>query len=137
MYTLIDSEHLVASDVDDTLVIWDYQNYPTSDQITIADPYTGEDKIYAIHRPHVKLLKQYKARGFKVAVWSKGGLLHSESVVKALGLEETVDFIMAKPEKTVDDKNDVSSIVGPVIYLKPQPILPGYFIVAGQEGYLK
>ncbi len=119
MYRLLDTEHMVCCDVDDTLLMWDWYKYDFDSLITIEDPYTKQNKTYGVHKAHVLLLKQYKARGYKITVWSKGGQLHAESAVKALGLEEVVDYVMAKPEKVMDDKSELSSIVGPVVFIDP------------------
>lgn len=115
----LNNEHSVNSDVDDTLLMWDYQSYAEEDRITIPCPYTGVLITYGIHRPHILLLHRYKARGYSITVWSKGGAAHAESACLALGLENIVDFVMAKPEKVLDDKDDLASIVGPVIFLPP------------------
>lgn len=120
MYQLLDTEHMVCCDVDDTLLMWDWHKYEFDNLITIEDPYTKQNRTYGIHRAHVLLIKQYKSRGYKVTVWSKGGQLHAESAVKALGLENFVDFVMTKPEKVMDDKSEVSSIVGPVVFIDPR-----------------
>lgn len=113
---VINNEHSVCCDVDDTLLMWD----PTGSisKVKIKDPYTGDERIYGVHLGHKRLLRQYKARGYSITVWSKGGVEHAKSAVVALELQDIVDFVMAKPEKVVDDKNTLTDIVGPVIFLK-------------------
>jgi len=55
------------------------------------------------HREHIKLVKQFKARGFNVVVWSQGGSAWSERVVKALDLQDYVDVVTGKPNWFIDD----------------------------------
>ncbi len=133
MYQLLNTEHTICYDVDDTLLMWDVENYIDKDIVTIVDPYTKVLRAFGIHRPHVLLMKQYKERGYKIVVWSKGGELHAESAVKALGLENVVDYVMTKPEKVVDDKSEVLSIVGPVLFLKPQDP-PARYTIGNSHG---
>lgn len=44
------------------------------------------------------------SRGHVVIVWSQGGADWAKRVVQALGLEELVDFCLAKPSWFADDK---------------------------------
>jgi len=115
MYKFIDSELIAVCDVDDTIVM----HHPDSlgEAITITDPYTKTNIDLKIHRKHVKLIKDFKARGYTVIVWSHGGPRWAKSVVDALGLEKYVDIVMAKPAKTLDDLTP-DKILGTVIYLK-------------------
>lgn len=52
---------------------------------------------------HVKKLQQFKARNFKIVVWSQGGSHWAESVVHLLGIEEIVDIVISKPNWFIDD----------------------------------
>lgn len=116
---IIPTEKLVVVDVDDTLILW--REVKKTDRIVkFKDPYDGKSRIFVIHRPHVKLVRDYKARGFKVMVWSAGGYRWAVAVVKALKLEKYVDFVTTKPSKHVDDiaSQGAEGIVGSRVYIK-------------------
>lgn len=116
---LFDSEHTVCFDVDNTILKWSKKhNIPGEGRIEILDPYSGELLYLKPHLVHIRLMKQYKARGYSIVVWSKAGCLHPKIVCEALGISHLVDMYMAKPEKCVDDKNSLEDIVGSVIYLE-------------------
>lgn len=118
---LIENENVVFCDVDETLVVWDkeYQHEKVSrdNEIILKDPYTGDTLYLQRHMPHIRLLKQYKGRGFTIIVWSKAGCKWSEEVVKKLGLEEYVDYCMTKPDRYLDDKTNPEEIIGVRVYL--------------------
>jgi hypothetical protein len=104
MFKLSDKPTLYV-DVDDTLVMWnaheaaegaaenDFLNLPSAGEIVTVFP----------HRPHINILRQFKARGQNVVVWSQGGSDWAETVVKALGIEHLVDAIVTKPNWFIDD----------------------------------
>lgn len=99
---VIQSENIVYFDVDGTLVL------PASDRVldTHINVYdTIEDKLIKlrVHEPMVRLLREEQARGSYVIVWSRGGYVWAESVVKALGLETCVHQVMSKPLAYFDD----------------------------------
>ncbi len=48
-------------------------------------------------------LMDHHSRGFTNIVWSAGGYAWAHEVVYALGLQDYVTLIMAKPLKYVDD----------------------------------
>ncbi len=124
---IIDSEHVVMVDVDDTLVLWgkDHRiplaatcdNNFNDHRKLFVDPYTGDNLYLTPHNVHIRLLRQYKGRGFTIVVWSMAGVRWSESVVKTLGIEDIVDYCMSKPSKHLDDKSEVDSIIGSRVYL--------------------
>ena len=95
----IKNEATLFVDVDQTLVLWRSKN----PNLTIIDPYDGEELKLEIVEAHVKLIKRAKGRGRTVIVWSHGGCLWAEAVVKAIGIEEYVDYCMTKVEDYVDD----------------------------------
>lgn len=59
---------------------------------------------FYMHRPHVETIKDFKARGLIVVVWSAGGAQWAALVVEALGLTKDVDFCLTKPNWIFDDK---------------------------------
>lgn len=95
MFKLSD-KRTVNIDVDDTLIMW---------EATPEKPYTMNiDGLKCRpHEKHIELLKNLKAIGWNVVVWSQGGADHAENVVKHLELEKYVDVVMSKPEVIVDD----------------------------------
>jgi len=95
----IKSELIAFFDVDDTLIMWS----GSFDFVTIVDPHTGVRMEVSTNRNNITLLKEKASRGFKVIVWSQGGYAWAEAVVKALGLESQVDYVMSKPTTYVDD----------------------------------
>lgn len=103
MFKTIENDVICAFDVDQTLVLWDSNNDPPSPFIEIRNPYDGQYVNCNIHEAHVRLIKQMKARGRYIIVWSAGGAEWAETVVRALGLEHSVDICMTKPMAYVDD----------------------------------
>lgn len=108
---VVDKESTIFIDIDDTLVMWGKDN-----AIEIAEPYYGEPTHVTPHKGHIKILKDRKARGSCIIVWSAGGYRWAEAVIKALGLEPYVDLIMTKPHAYIDDKRP-DEFMGEHIYL--------------------
>jgi FMN phosphatase YigB (HAD superfamily) len=117
---VIESHRIVMFDVDDTLIIWDWEEFSPDaiGTISINDLVSGHFELVLPHERHIQLLKQFKARGHTVIVWSQGGWAWAESVVKALGLEHLVDVVMSKPDWYVDDL-PASAYMGNNIYKHP------------------
>jgi hypothetical protein len=110
------TNQVILYDVDDTLVMWHYEDQ--SIQIPITDPYLkGVVNYVTPNVKHIDLLKKHKARGFTVIVWSAQGFEWAEAVVQALNLEEFVDIVCSKPSGYVDDL-EVTHWIGSRIYLK-------------------
>lgn len=116
----IKATRLIAFDVDDTLVIWDWQriNPEGIGLLKIVNPVTGVECLVQPHNRHVELMKQFKVRGHTVIVWSQGGSEWAEAVCKAMGIENLVDFVMDKPNWYVDDLPSETWMKKP-IYLDP------------------
>lgn len=112
---VIKSEMNIYVDVDDTLVIW---GKPAPDErvIAIKDPYDGTEHYLRPHAGHIKVLKDRKARGAVVHVWSASGYKWAEAVVCALGLQEYVDYVQSKPVLYIDDL-EAHEILGERLYL--------------------
>ncbi len=117
---VIKSHRIVFFDVDDTLVIWDWKSVDPEGLrlIKVEDPEAKCSQLVMPHDRHVQLMKQFKARGHTVVVWSQGGWAWAESVVKALGVENVVDYVMDKPSWYVDDL-PASMFLGKPIFLDP------------------
>lgn len=116
---ILASEHIVCTDIDNTILKWSKKhNIPGEGRIEILDPYSGETIYGRPHLVHIRLLKQYKARGYTIIAWTKSGVLWAEAVAKAFNIDDLIDLYMTKPDKVIDDKNTLEDIVGPVIYLE-------------------
>ena len=113
---LIESEDVVMYDCDDTLVLW-FTECDPSEKIQITCPYGRSETWLKPHKRHIELLKKHKERGMTVIVWSAAGYKWANAVVKALNLEEYVDFCMTKPNKYVDDLQ-ANEILGVRIFLE-------------------
>lgn len=100
---VIDKESTIFIDVDDTLVMWG-KIKKGQKSVAIINPHDGEQNYLAAHKGHIKVLKDRKARGSFIVVWSAGGFAWAKAVVKALGLENHVDMVMTKPHMYIDDK---------------------------------
>lgn len=104
----------VFFDVDETLVLWDWHDIDPDGKGLLN--INGEHVLP--HFRHIELLKQFKARGHTVIIWSQGGHEWAEYVCKALALEEFVDIVMDKPNWYVDDLHVNAWMKNP-IYLHP------------------
>lgn len=112
---IIKNEQNIYFDVDDTLVIWG--KVPKGKKaIAITDPYDGTQHYLMPHAGHIKVLKDRKARGATIHVWSSAGWRWAEVVVKALGIEKHVDFVLSKPIMYVDDLQ-AHEVLGERLYL--------------------
>ncbi len=95
-------------DVDDTLIMWS----PTPEQLEaygVEFDHTYEDGTRRIgkilpHRVHIRQLIKHAMRGHTIIVWSAGGEPWAYAAVKALGIEQYVDYTIQKPIWAYDDK---------------------------------
>lgn len=112
---IVNNEHIVAFDVDETLFMhgMDYPSYKSG----LLNPYSGNYSPGMGNSKHIELMKQYKARGLFIIVWSKAGVLWAEAVVKHLKLEGYVDLVVTKFDRYVDDL-EADKILGERVYLK-------------------
>ena len=114
---VIASEQLICVDVDDTLIKW--SKIKKSDTcVAFTDPYDCSQHYVAIHKPHIKILKDRKRRGATIVVWSQSGYKWAEAVVRALNLQNYVDFVASKPIAIIDDK-PAADWLAERIYLDP------------------
>ena len=105
-------------DIDETLVMHDYEAYPNSDKIQVWDTSLNGRVTLAVNTNMVKLLKHSRTKGAVVIAWSRGGVEWAEAVIKALDLERYVDIILSKPRVYFDD-TDVSSWLKDRVYIGP------------------
>lgn len=112
---IIKKESTIFCDVDDTLVMWGKAKKGEK-VVAITEPHSGAQVYLRPHEAHIKILKDRKARGSFIVVWSAGGFAWAEAVVKALQLEAYVNIVMTKPHAYIDDKS-ASEFMGEHIYL--------------------
>lgn len=105
----------VPFDVDKTLIS-PIKNKVFDKAIYIIDPYDNIRRKHFIHTKHIKLLKDFKARGYHITVWSANGEDWANRIVVALELDKYVDETCEKFIKYVDDL-EAKDIMGVRIYL--------------------
>lgn len=113
---VIEIESTIFIDCDDTLVMWDKTSFDGREIVRVKNPHYGDESVLGIHRGHIKILKDRKARGSFIVVWSAGGYAWAKAVVEALKLEQYVDLVMTKPHAYIDDKT-AEAFMGERIYL--------------------
>jgi hydroxymethylpyrimidine pyrophosphatase-like HAD family hydrolase len=120
---ILKNDRVLVIDVDQTLILWDKKHHvPDHNKIKIIDPLSLETLYLTPHKVHIRLLKQHKARGYYVIVWSKASYHWANAVVEALDLTDYVDLVMSKPEKHIDDCENVIDILGPRVYLENEDL---------------
>lgn len=98
------NSHVVAFDVDQTLVMWDETPYePGPGKLKFIMPGNNKTVYLKPHEKHLFTLKTYKPRGFQVIVWSAAGSAWVQEVIKVLGIEKNVDIGMSKLSLYYDD----------------------------------
>ena len=119
---VIKSTKSIFFDVDETLLLFSWEGtdkYAGGETlISITDPTSGVSVLALPHYRHIDLMRELKARGHTIVVWSAGGYEWAERAVIALGIENMVDVVMSKPDWHVDDK-PASSYMKTPIYLHP------------------
>jgi hydroxymethylpyrimidine pyrophosphatase-like HAD family hydrolase len=98
---VISNELIMPFDVDETLLL--KADASRSDNILLDCPHDNSLQERQVHEAHVKLLRDKKARGYTIIVWSARGHAWAKSAVEALGLQHSVDLVMTKPTAYVDD----------------------------------
>ncbi len=112
---VIRNEYITFWDIDDTLVM--HENYHI-DNVFVKDPIDNREIKLRKNLPMIRLMKEEKARGSTIIVWSRGGFQWAENVIKALKLEEYVTLILSKPLAYFDDK-PVEEWLKYRVYLSP------------------
>lgn len=135
---VIESEVLVACDVDDTIASWIEPTVPGEGKIEIE--FAGKKVYLTPHQYHIDLLKMYKERGYHITIWSANGWRHALRVITALKLEAYVDVLQTKLTKYMDDSEDPGGILGARVFCPDitKPKVEKYFIPAGApEGTIR
>lgn len=101
---VVESDRIAFFDCDDTLILW---NKIEKDLEVV----TINDREFQVHEKHVQKIHDYHTMGFKVVVWSMSGHKWALAVVKALKLEDKVDFVMSKPHRCFDDVKDLKDTI--------------------------
>ncbi len=81
----IRATRLIAVDIDETLVIWNGDNYSLNGECLIK-------------------IMQFHSRGHSLIAWSAGGAEWAEAVVKQFNLEKYFVACMGKFDWFIDDK---------------------------------
>lgn len=113
---LIENNNITTFDIDSTLLLYKDIRVKTKNKVELM--YGGEVIYLTVHKMHVMFLKHCKERGDFVILWSKNGWQWAQHVANVLELNDHVDLIMSKPTRHVDDKKDLSSIVGDGIWIE-------------------
>lgn len=107
-------KHTIFVDIDNTLILWGQVKEPTVK--------LDFDQVASIHLPHINKIKEFKARGHNIVVWSAGGSDWAEKIVLILNLEEYVDMVIPKPSWFIDDLNSFEFMPeSNRIFLNPYP----------------
>ena len=111
---------VAAFDVDDTLILYDYETHAGDERITIefTNGILKHFETVGIHKKHLNFLKKCGIdSNTTVIVWSMQGGDWAKAVVEALGIEEYVDICMGKPTVLIDDL-PLEQALGRRIYLE-------------------
>lgn len=106
-------------DCDDTLIMWK----PSEEEITnnkleqVMTKCNGFNAEYYVNHYQVQFLEDLACRGHTIVVWSSAGVNWALACVEALGIEDYVDTVTAKPSLYVDDKPDTSDWMGKHQYI--------------------
>ena len=111
------NDFIACTDVDGTIIRIPNENDKPEDIIAITNPYTGKVKLRVVHEPNIDLMKQYKAQGYYIRVWSHSGSKWAKVVVEKLGLTDIVDDVEAKPIKMIDDL-PIEQGIGRTLFVK-------------------
>lgn len=117
---VIKATRSVFFDVDETLVMFNWREIDPEGKglVQIKDP-NGSVALHVLpHYRHIELMKEFKARGHTVYVWSQGGHEWAAEVCRVLGIENLVDYVLDKPNWYVDDLH-VNAWMKAPIFLDP------------------
>lgn len=97
----------VYFDVDNTLV-FSKSEFP---EVKGPEVLIG-GRRWTIHDAHIEAMRDFKARGHTIVVWSAGGAEWAEKVIDNLHLEGVVDLCLGKPDWIWDDKEAAEFMPG-------------------------
>lgn len=120
-------DNVLCVDVDDTLITWSpvgdlKEPVEQSDLVEIV--IEDQVQMYKKFEDNIASLKTHHHKGHTVVVWSGSGFEWATTVVRALGLTDYVDLVMAKPRWLLDD-------------MKPSEFMPTPYWGAGDPGKTK
>jgi hypothetical protein len=98
----IKSTKILYVDVDNTLVF--SLTEPNGFNASSNEMVKINGRKWWVHTPHKELIKDFKARGHTVIIWSAGGAEWAEMVTDALQLNDYIDLVISKPDWIIDDK---------------------------------
>lgn len=102
---ILSDKPTVYFDVDSTLVFSYHELEKQVDrkQLSKMKVVSIDGRPFIPHEEHVETIRDFKARGHNVVVWSAGGAAWAATVVFKLGLDEVVDLCINKPDWYFDD----------------------------------
>lgn len=98
-YVKLCPDRVAYVDVDETLISW--TSVENALPLVLSSP-KGFFTVYPMLK-NIELMRELRAVGWEIVVWSQGGADHAERVVQLLGIEHLVDVIISKPSIYVDD----------------------------------
>lgn len=107
MYYKLSDKPTVFFDVDSTLVFTQSETPVDPTEFGVQNYIVVNEglykRVFTVHDAHVECIKDFKARGHNVVVWSAGGADWAAVVIDSLGLQDYVDMITCKPDWYFDD----------------------------------
>lgn len=112
---VLEYNSITCFDCDDTLLLW--QDHRVAAPTKVEFKYGGETIYLTPHSFHPLFVKHSFERGDLVIIWSQNGWKHAKKTVETLNLQDHVHFVMGKPTRHVDDKENLADIVGNRIFV--------------------
>lgn len=111
----LNTEQLICVDVDDSIILWNTDRIKDN---FFKNPFTGQKHSVAIHKPHVRVIKQRLARGATVILWSASGPAWAKAAAFMCDIKGDNLIIAPKPIFHLDDK-PAENWMGPRMYMDP------------------
>lgn len=109
---VISGTKTVFFDIDNTLV-FSIEEFSHLFSETVVEI---NDRKFWVHKLHVEMIKDFKARGHTIIVWSAGGSEWAATVILSLKLSAYVDLVISKPDWYCDDKPCEEFMLGRFYY---------------------